>query len=169
MTEDEVFAAIRLRVEAGQPTDLPGADPEEPAPEEALDDAERVIGYPLPPLLRRLYAEVANGGFGPFGGVEGVDGGFASEAGMLADYTGWRDDELPEDFPAWTPGVVSFCDFGCAMWALLDCRTPAGKVLFLDQSTLFDLDLTLARWFTLWLAGDLDMVKLAAERAAPGR
>jgi SMI1/KNR4 family protein SUKH-1 len=162
MTDDEIFEAIRLRVGAGQSTDLPGTDHrEEPASSEALDEAEHIIGYPLPPLLRRLYAEVANGGFGPFDGVEGVEGGHTDGPGMLADYIEWRDEEMPEDFPAWMPGVVSFCDFGCAMWALLDCRTPEGKILFLDQSTLHSLDLPLARWFELWLAGELDMHKLA--------
>jgi hypothetical protein len=162
VTEDEVFQAVALRVEQGRPTDLPGGFREDPASGEALDDAERIIGYPLPALLRRLYAEVANGGFGPFGGVEGVDGGYTGNIGMLADYAEWRDTGSTDGFPAWTPGVVSFCDLGCSMWALLDCRTPGGKIMFLDQSTLHPLDLSLAQWFASWLAGDLDMDKLAA-------
>jgi hypothetical protein len=161
VTDDEIFEAIRLRVDAGQLTDMPDAEREDPASDEALDHAELVIGYPLPPLLRRLYAEVANGGFGPFSGVEGVDGGHTDGVGMLTDYVEWRDEEMPEDFPARMPGVVSFCDFGCAMWALLDCRTPGGKIMFLDEGTLHPLDLSLARWFELWLAGELDMDKLA--------
>ncbi len=162
VTEDEIFEAIRARVNAGQLTDLPGAEREDPVSDEALDNAERIIGYPLPRLLRRLYREVANGGFGPFSGVEGVEGGYTSDAGMLTDYIQWRDEEIPEDFPAWMPGVVSFCDFGCAMWALLDCRTAEGKMLFLDEGTLYPLDLTLAQWFELWLAGELDMHDLSA-------
>jgi hypothetical protein len=166
MTEDEVFEAVRARVDEGHLNDLSDADIAESASEQAVDDAERIIGYPLPRLLRRLYREVANGGFGPFSGVEGVDGGYVSALGMLEDYVQWRDEELPEGFPAWMPGVVSFCDFGCAMWALLDCRTPEGQILFLDQSTLHHLDLTLAQWLELWLSGKLDMSKLAA-RPAP--
>src|SRR5262245_5632447 len=39
-----------------------------PASEAALDAAEARLGTPLPAFLRRLYAEVANGGFGPGGG-----------------------------------------------------------------------------------------------------
>ncbi|MFI6942365.1 SMI1/KNR4 family protein [Streptomyces sp. NPDC050418] len=34
-----------------------------------VDLAERRIGYPLPPLLRRIYTEVADGGFGPEDGL----------------------------------------------------------------------------------------------------
>ncbi|AGZ40969.1 SMI1/KNR4 family protein [Actinoplanes friuliensis] len=161
MTEDEIFDAVAARVESGHQADVPDAYPQEPATEEAVADAERIIGYPLPPLLRRLYLEVANGGFGPFNGIEGVADGYAAEEGMLENYLSWRVEDLPDDFPAWTPGVVAFCDFGCAMWALLDCRTPEGRVQFLDQSTLHRLDLPLARWFELWLADDnLDMHKL---------
>ena len=47
--------------------------------------AERVIGFPLPPLLRRIYGEIANGGVGPFLGVEGLPGGYSSEYGEADD------------------------------------------------------------------------------------
>ncbi len=30
-----------------------------------IQDVERRLGFLLPPFLRRLYSEVANGGFGP--------------------------------------------------------------------------------------------------------
>jgi hypothetical protein len=36
-----------------------------PATAETIGEAEGIIGFPLPPLLRRLYLEVADGGFGP--------------------------------------------------------------------------------------------------------
>jgi hypothetical protein len=32
---------------------------------EQVEAAERTLGYPLPPLLKRIYTEVANGGVGP--------------------------------------------------------------------------------------------------------
>lgn len=35
-----------------------------PAKAAEVDEAERRLGYALPPLLRRLYTEVADGGFG---------------------------------------------------------------------------------------------------------
>ncbi|MEW2623248.1 hypothetical protein [Streptomyces sp. NPDC048106] len=48
---------------------FPAATPAE------VESAERVIGRPLPELLRRLYTEVADGGFGPDGGLASlVDG-----------------------------------------------------------------------------------------------
>ena len=49
------------------------------ASEEQLTAAERGLGFALPPLLRRLYAEVANGGFGPGSGILGIAGGWATD------------------------------------------------------------------------------------------
>ncbi|MDX6329418.1 MAG: hypothetical protein QOI83_1801 [Streptomycetaceae bacterium] len=61
MTDDEVVEAVRALAQAGR---LPNS-----ATPEAVAEAEEVIGFPLPPLLRRLYLEVANGGFGPDEGI----------------------------------------------------------------------------------------------------
>jgi hypothetical protein len=44
-----------------------------PASMAALDAAEARLGTPIPVLLRRLYAEIANGGFGPGGGLLPID------------------------------------------------------------------------------------------------
>ena len=123
MTDDEIFQAIRLRVETGQLTDAPDAERADPASEEALDHAEQVIGYPLPPLLRRLYAEVANGGFGPFTGVEGVDGGYSEGVGMLEDYV--RTPSIPSNCP-WRVGSSYGCpvSWTCTSWPPLNERIP---------------------------------------------
>lgn len=43
---------------------------------EALDAAEGRMRVRIPPLLRRLYAEVANGGFGPGRGIIGIQSGW---------------------------------------------------------------------------------------------
>src|SRR5579884_1291927 len=47
-----------------------------PASEEQLRITEEHLGFALPPLLRALYANVANGGFGPVGGLHGAYGGY---------------------------------------------------------------------------------------------
>src|SRR5690349_6056273 len=46
-----------------------------PATEEQLQATEDAIGFSVPPLLRMLYAEIANGGFGPSYGITGARGG----------------------------------------------------------------------------------------------
>src|SRR5688572_7984728 len=49
--------------------------PLRPAPRSAVEEAEALAGAPLPPLLRRLYLEVGNGGFGPGYALLGLRGG----------------------------------------------------------------------------------------------
>src|SRR5262245_23166208 len=49
-----------------------------PASEAALDAAEARLGTPLPASLRRLYAEIANGGFGPGGGLLPIERAIAA-------------------------------------------------------------------------------------------
>lgn len=53
-----------------------------PATEEQLLATEKLLGFPLPPVLRALYETVANGGFGP--GHDGLFGALGCE-----DQEGW--------------------------------------------------------------------------------
>ncbi|HEU5226735.1 MAG TPA: SMI1/KNR4 family protein [Ktedonobacteraceae bacterium] len=48
-----------------------------PATERQIKETERQLGFPLPLLLRLLYTQVANGGFGPGYGIIGVLDGFS--------------------------------------------------------------------------------------------
>lgn len=83
MTDDELVEAIRA---------IPGLLP--PASPEAVDEVEQVIGHSLPPLLRRLYLEAANGGFGPRTGVLGVAGSEYEHHFEAADILSFHRDSL---------------------------------------------------------------------------
>ena len=66
-----------------------------PASEEQLRATEAALGFPLPSVLRALYTGVANGGFGPGGGIQGALGGYGSsrdeQAGtIVVDYNWLR-------------------------------------------------------------------------------
>ncbi|WP_238005554.1 SMI1/KNR4 family protein [Dactylosporangium sp. AC04546] len=152
MTDEEIFEAIRRRVGQGRPTDLDHkVSLPAPALEEDVRRAEGVIGYPLPPLVRRIYLELADGGIGPFGGIEGVTEGDSPLVEQTDGPEGPYDD--PDEPPAPPRGVVFFCDFGCAMWALLDCRHPQGQMWWWSEGERHKLHLTLPEWFAAWLAG----------------
>lgn len=84
-----------------------------PATEEQLTATERMLGIALPGTLRMLYAEVANGGFGPGYGIIGVSGG-APHPG------GWYND-LADDYLSRPPNV-RLVDF-----AKLDAAQKPGK------------------------------------------
>ncbi|MCT2543070.1 MULTISPECIES: SMI1/KNR4 family protein [Streptomyces] len=154
MTDDELVEAVRARVKAGRPTDFAStlAAPE-PASLDEVEDAERAIGFRLPPLVRRLYLEIADGGIGPFLGVSSLHD---EELGMVNVYLSCLNAEpSPEDPPSLPPGVLFLCDFGCAMWALLDCRHPAGQMWWWEEGDRHKLDLTFPQWIQAWIEGDL--------------
>ncbi|MET8454318.1 hypothetical protein [Streptomyces sp. NPDC005209] len=59
MTDDEIINRIREEDADGE---LPP-----PAPPEAVAELEEAVGHPMPPLLKRISLEVADGGFGRWG------------------------------------------------------------------------------------------------------
>ena len=105
---------------------------------------------PCPALLKRLYLEIGNGGFGPGYGLFGVKGGFAD------DVTGMTVEDLyreHQDWGDWWPtGLVPICDWGCTMGAAIDCTTPAADVVFIgDRSPLLmPQGVGFAAWMEDW-------------------
>ncbi|MEU8007189.1 SMI1/KNR4 family protein [Catellatospora sp. NPDC049111] len=144
MTEDELLDLLRARVAAAPAW----RGPVELATPGAIAEAEHLIGLPLPPLLRRIYLEVANGGFGPRDGVLGVgENAWSDDGGDIVDHYG--------DFssaPGHPRGLVPVYEVGCAIWWLLDFRDPAGPMWGWDpggccpEHALAPQGLTLADW-----------------------
>ncbi len=118
-----------------------------PATEKQLRDTERALGFPLPPMLRALYAHVANGGFGPAYGITGAiegyylgDDGHYQTLGMdippetftgplleeepinLAEYERQHGDPLSIDLPpnTWPDHFLQICYVGCGIDIYLD-------------------------------------------------
>ncbi len=121
--------------------------PLEPASAEAVEAAERLLGHPLPPLLRRIYLEVANGGFGP--GVLGVEGGCTDDMGRTA--VDWLNSE--EHF-----GLFPVAYWGCAVYSYVDCSEPSAMMWGFDPSSepsLFPEGISLSEWLSRWVHGRL--------------
>jgi hypothetical protein len=149
VTDDELVLAIRTHV-AGR--GLPG-----PASTEDVAAFERVVGHPMPDLLKRAYLEVANGGFGPWRVVSltETDDWFSDCADITMAYHafgGPDGDALPS-------GLVPLMDRGCAMWTLIDFRTSDGQMWDWDPNLCCirhapaPLRQSLAQWLTDWLRG----------------
>ena len=95
MTEDEIIRGIREQGGAGE---LPA-----PAAPAAVAELEAVVGYPMPPLLKRVHLEVADGGFGRWGEalpLTETDYRFSDSPRMVETYLGRRSS------PGWPPAVV---------------------------------------------------------------
>ncbi len=110
-----------------------------------VEAVERAIGFRLPPLVRRIYLEIADGGVGPFSGFSPLDDDGWRMPGPPPDMDEAELAQYPADPP---PGVVFFCDFGCARWALLDCRHPEGQMWWWQEGDRHKLDLTFPQWET---------------------
>ncbi|MEU2063800.1 SMI1/KNR4 family protein [Streptomyces sp. NPDC013455] len=149
-----------VRAEARTRTLPPPAEPE------AITEAEQTIGFPTPPLLRRLYTEVANGEFGPDEGILGVRGGHAQ--GHFLDIA-----ELYQDGPDPSghipAGLVLIYDWGCTLRSLADFRDPAGPTWCNHQGKLRSQGTTLAQWLIGTKAGTMTVDTLLAGQTATER
>jgi hypothetical protein len=154
-------SAAHVAAKAAGAIELLPTPPQPPASESAVAEAEAIIGHRLPPLLRRLYREVANGGFGPGSGLLGVLGGHG---------TGWRYGSPLDHYLTGSVGddgglprsLFPVCDWGCATTSFVDCSDAAARMWALDPNPvdtpyegLFVSELTFARWLALWISGRL--------------
>src|SRR3954471_21912669 len=128
MTENELLSAIRTRiVDPKSRIDLdtiPSPPIYEPVTMAAVAKTEAELGFTIPPVLRRLYSEVANGGFGPGAGLVGIEGGYPDVDGrtLSASYAFFRSHGLRE-------GLLPLFDLGCGAWSCVDALTPDERIV----------------------------------------
>ncbi|HEY8750310.1 MAG TPA: SMI1/KNR4 family protein [Tepidisphaeraceae bacterium] len=137
-----------------------------PATSGAIGEAERSLGFPIPELLKAIYLEVGNGGFGPDYGIIGVRGGHASSAGTLvetledmirgAEYLGGT----------WERHILPFCDRGCASFTCVDCKDSSHPIFGAEECVAHPMRYDLSTFFRRWVSdGALDASSDAARTA----
>ncbi|WP_435974790.1 SMI1/KNR4 family protein [Streptomyces sp. Qhu_M48] len=125
---------------------------------ERIAEAEEVLGFALPPLLASLYREVANGGYGPDYHLLPLIGPGRT---ALSEYRSERSASTEGETPYWPAGVLPILDWGCAMYAAVDCLSETATVLLFEPNAMTDdgaaawfVDAgSLAEWLETWLAG----------------
>lgn len=173
-----VFQTARRIYERGSPEHLQARaaglverlpPPPSPARPEAVDQAERIIGRPFPRLLRRLYLEVGNGGFGPGYGVLGVAGGSRDDLGdtLLDSYRNWHSARADGAQPI-RDSLVPLTHWGCGIYSFLDCDDQAAGMWACDpnpgiEEDVFRERLTLTEWLARWLDGHLHQPALVED------
>ncbi|WP_079193108.1 SMI1/KNR4 family protein [Streptomyces sp. CB02460] len=125
MTEDELIAAVRKQT--------PEENLAPVATLTVISAVEAEVGHPMPRFLRRLYAEVSNGGFGIDGWVCASlsplpDHCFGDGEDILELYRGFTTPTQDPDDETVPHGIVPIMDRGCTMWTLVDFRTPDGRI-----------------------------------------
>ncbi|MBX9423809.1 SMI1/KNR4 family protein [Streptomyces lateritius] len=125
---------------------------------EEVASAEAALGFPLPPLLASLYREVANGGFGPDYQLLPLVG---TGRTVLSEYRSERSASAEGGTPYWPAGVLPILDWGCAMYAAVDCHSETAQVLLFEPNAMTDDGATawfadadsLTAWLETWLTG----------------
>ena len=134
-----------------------------PATAEALDAAEARMGVTIPPLLRRLYAEVANGGFGPGSGIIGITGGWTDDHGRTVEDLFEMMSEGDPDEPSWRwpAGLVPIVDYS-PVWTCVETAGPEARVVDFDHeeidyggwdASFTEVAPTLHDWLATWVQG----------------
>ena len=86
-----------------------------PATLAEVNAAEKLLGFNLPKLLRRLYLEVGNGGFGPNYGLEGVPTipPVPDVADIVCLYEQYSADDPEHPTLKWPQGLLPLISGGC--------------------------------------------------------
>jgi hypothetical protein len=134
---------------ASRVTSLPYAT----APEEAVCEAERGLGFRIPALLKACYLRVGNGGFGPGYGIIGVEGGYASDHGNLVETHGVLKQDQESEGREWPSGLLPFCEWGCNIFSCVDCSDVRHPVYTFEDFAVRPQGYTLDKFFELWTVG----------------
>ncbi len=130
-----------------------------PAPKSVIAEAEQKLGFRLPPLLREIYANLANRGFGPGYGLLGLAGGYTvedlSDLSVVEYYLYVR--SLGDDLP-WPAQLVAVCYFGCGGTYAVDCSKPDYPVIATDLGDLEPASRTFNELMERWANGTNELL-----------
>jgi hypothetical protein len=161
--DELAVAAIRHRLRS-KITDLHGkphstlirANPVEIANDEAQ------LGFALPPLMKQIYIEIGNGGFGPGYGLIGLTNGVPDDTGKTGPdiYKQFR--ETNRKNWKWPYGLLPICHWGCAILSCVDCADSNFQMRVFDPNvhegddwadSFFEQSVGFERWIRDWASG----------------
>lgn len=165
MDTDDIISQVLDRIRS----DRAGVQrPDPPVSDESWRQTEAAIGFSLPPLLRELYVQVGNGGFGPGYALRGAIGGATDDNGWdLVEYYRIQregDPECPKWI--WPAGLVGLNDWGCAIASCVDCSVSGFPMVGFDPNGLDPEDqdswsasfvttgVSFDEWISAWASGD---------------
>jgi hypothetical protein len=168
LSDDELIAELNGRRKAGQQlcADSPHFKADfAPLSKASVVKAEKRLGFQLPTLLRRLYTEVANGGFGYSYGLLGLSGGMLNEDDndAVSQYLMYRKPDPDDPYWQWPSSLLPAMHLGCAMYHCIQCDSNAAAVTWFEPNPHCDGETwdtsfipfapTLAEYLSVWLSG----------------
>lgn len=134
-----------------------------PVTDKIVKAAEKKLGFALPPLLRDVYLEVANGGIGVGNSLLCLKAPTRDVDDLVTRYVTQTTEVPPPPFHPWPARFLTIADLGCNVTFELDWQDPAGPVYELDMNAgdpeapwEDSMELhspSLAEWFEGWLSG----------------
>jgi hypothetical protein len=101
-----------------------------PCAEARIAAAEAVLGFALPPALRQVYVEVADGGFGPGDGLYGLDALLAKWRELTHEPVGPQGQEWPRNL----------LPIAGEDWDLICLDRAGGRLIFWDVDEMADFE-----------------------------
>jgi hypothetical protein len=139
---EKLLDRIRSRITTGRPCDEPDMwlNVKPPVNTQALAMAEAELGFALPNLLRSLYSEVGNCGYGPVFGLIPLSVasclGDTSEFDLVSGYLQNVRRYANDPAGPWPFGLVPVFYFGCPVFEFVNCCDPTGPVIGFDQDSM---------------------------------
>ena len=132
---DETLQTLANRIRILPPTDCQSnlsCAPPPPVSESDFDAFERDSGLELPNFLRRVYTEIANGGFGPAWGINQLTG----DSDLSIAYWDRIVQNAKHDDPhqPWPENLIRFCEIGCNMYYGVDITVRSAPVFTVDPT-----------------------------------
>jgi len=128
---EDLIQRLQERIRRTPSTDLecvPAIQPRVALTPDKVERAELELGFMLPSLLRSLYLQVANGGYGPGWGIlpiaEIVEWDHVCRAN-------WEDVFPPRN---WPDKLIRFCEWGCNFWSGIDCSSERCAIIRFDPT-----------------------------------
>jgi hypothetical protein len=137
-TESEILSELKRRKAAGQlgaDYSSPKADTV-PLGDREIAAAEDRLGFRLPRLLRAIYGDISNGGFGESYGFLGLVGGPTNETGQdsVSLYESYRRADPGDEHWHWPEGLLPVCHLGCGMYHCVQCLDEALPVIWFEPN-----------------------------------
>ena len=157
---NRTIALLRKRIEQFPTTECecePALVPGRVVEMSVVSEFEQEFDITLPPFLKRVYTEVANGGFGPAWGINPLvhDSLPSVSEWLRLERENWPQGRPPAD---WPDPLLRFCEIGCNAYYGVAVLDEPGKVYAVDPMVdsgnptdwLTAQDRSVAEWLHHW-------------------